>query len=159
MGCPVEGQVLVDLVGDGDEVVLSAQPGDPRQLVGGEHGAGGVVRGVDDDRPSAGGDRGGQFVRVEGVPAVVGGRPERNRAAHSVGERDHRGVGVVHGLEQHHFVARFDEGEDARRNARGGSNSDVHLGCGVVGKAVALLPVRGDGGAGVLPARTRGDTG
>src|SRR6185436_21189901 len=44
-----EDQLAVDLVGDGDDVVLAAQLGDQIQLGGGEDLAGGVVRGVEDD--------------------------------------------------------------------------------------------------------------
>jgi hypothetical protein len=40
----VERQVLVDLVGDDDQIVLDRNLGDRGELDRGEHGAGGVVR-------------------------------------------------------------------------------------------------------------------
>ncbi len=47
----VEDHVLVNLVGDRDQIVAAAEVGDRFQLGSGEHPAGGVVRRVDDDRP------------------------------------------------------------------------------------------------------------
>ena len=41
---PVEDEVLVDLVGDHDQVVLDREPGDALELGAGQHGAGRVVR-------------------------------------------------------------------------------------------------------------------
>jgi hypothetical protein len=52
----VEDQVLVDLVGDHEQVVLDGQGGDGGQFVAGEHRAGGVVRAVEQDEAGAGGD-------------------------------------------------------------------------------------------------------
>src|SRR5438034_9733874 len=56
--------VLVDLVGDRDRVVLSAELGDHGQLFGGEDLAGGVVRRVHDDRPGPRTERLRELVRV-----------------------------------------------------------------------------------------------
>ena len=50
----VEHQVLVDLVGERDEVVLDAQACDRLELGDGEHLAGGVVRGVEEERAGCG---------------------------------------------------------------------------------------------------------
>jgi hypothetical protein len=52
----VEHQVLVDLVGDHEQVALDGERGDGGQLVAGEDRARGVVRAVEQDEPGAFGD-------------------------------------------------------------------------------------------------------
>ena len=72
MAMTVEGDVLVDLVGDREEVVRPAHLGDERQLVAVEHLAGRVVRSVDDDRPDRRiGDDAAHLVTVEPPGARV----------------------------------------------------------------------------------------
>ena len=71
--------VLVDLIGEGEEVVLAAQVGDRRELVAAEDLAGRVVRRVEDDRPRAGRDRGAQLVGIEGPVRLVEGHVPRAR--------------------------------------------------------------------------------
>ena len=51
MTMPVEGDVLVDFVGDREEIVRSAHLRDERQLVVVQHLAGRIVRRVHDERP------------------------------------------------------------------------------------------------------------
>ena len=53
----LEDQVLVDLVGHGQEVTVAAQLGDLRQLVGAEDLAGRIVRGVEEEHPGPRADR------------------------------------------------------------------------------------------------------
>ncbi len=53
----VEDQVLVDLVGDHPRVVLARQRADQLELGAAEDLAGGVVRGVEQHQPGAGGER------------------------------------------------------------------------------------------------------
>ena len=64
-------EVLVDLVGDDEQVVVDGDVGDGSELLGVEHLARRVVRGVEEDEPGAVRDRGPQLGRVE---PVVGGR-------------------------------------------------------------------------------------
>ena len=52
----VEDEVLVDLVGDHEQVVLDGQRRDGGELVAGEHRAGRVVRAVEQDEAGAGRD-------------------------------------------------------------------------------------------------------
>ena len=61
----LEDQVLVHLVRDHEQVALDGELGDGGQLLAGQDGAGRVVRGVEQDQPGAGGDRGAQLVQVE----------------------------------------------------------------------------------------------
>ncbi len=68
----VEDQVLVDLVRDDEQVPLDRELGDGGQLGPGQDGAGGVVRGVEQDQPRPVGDGGPQLVQVEDVGALVG---------------------------------------------------------------------------------------
>lgn len=50
----LEDQVLVDLVGDDEEVAFAGECGDGGQFLAAEDGAGGVVRGVEKDEAGAG---------------------------------------------------------------------------------------------------------
>lgn len=50
----VEDQVLVDLVGDDQQVAFDGERGDGRQFLAGEDLAGRVVRGVEEDQSGAG---------------------------------------------------------------------------------------------------------
>jgi hypothetical protein len=57
--------VLVDVVGQRDQVVLAAEVGDQLELVPAEDLAGRVVRRVDDDRPRPRRDRRAELVRID----------------------------------------------------------------------------------------------
>ena len=103
----VEHQMLVDLVGNDHEVVLDSEAGYGLHLASVEHLAGWVVRRVDQQQLRLRGDRRSQFVEVE---AVVG-RSKRDGPRHRAGEGDTRLIAVVHGLEQHDFVAGIEQAE------------------------------------------------
>ncbi len=81
-------EVLVDLVGDRDEVVLPAHGRDLLELAAVEHLARGVVGRVEQQQPGAGGDRRLERRRIQ-VPV---GRAQRDRAAAGAGHRDAGGV-------------------------------------------------------------------
>ena len=137
---PLEDQVLVDLVGDHQQVGLDTEPGDGGQLRGVEHLARRVVGGVEQQQAGAGGDGGGQLVDVE----APGRRPERHHPAGGTGHGHGGGVGVVGGLEHHHLVAGIAEGEHGGGDGLGGARRDQHLVVGVVPEAVEALLVGGD---------------
>ena len=106
----VEGEVLVHLVGDHDEVVLDRHVGDRLQLLAGEHGAGRVVGRVEQHEPGT---------RADGRPELVGvepevGRTQGDRPPYATGHLDHRDVGVVVGLEHDDLVARVHRGPAGR---------------------------------------------
>ena len=61
----VEHEVLVDLVGDGEDVALDADAGDGLELVAAEHLPGGVVGRVEEQETGAVADRGCQLVDVD----------------------------------------------------------------------------------------------
>src|SRR5690606_28564174 len=102
----VVDQVLVDLVGHHDQVVLAGDLGDRGQLGAREHRAGRIVRGVQQDQPGVGCDGGAQAVDVQDEPVAV--RDEPGGAAPGPGEGDGGGVGVVVRLDQHDFLTGFD---------------------------------------------------
>ena len=68
-----EGEVLVDLVGDHDEVVLDRHVGDRLQLLAGEHRAGRVVGRVEQDEARARTDSRPELVDVEPEVAARAG--------------------------------------------------------------------------------------
>ena len=138
----VEDEVLVDLVGHHDHVVLDRQVGDHLQLVAGEHGAGRVVRGVEQDQLRRVGDRRAQLVEVG--PEV--GRPQGDRAATGAAHVEHRDVGVVVGLQHDHLVARVDEAEQRGGDGLGAAGGHHHLAVRVDGEAVVALLVARDRG-------------
>src|SRR5262249_36591898 len=108
----VVDDVLVDLVGDGEQVVAEGQIGDLLQLRRREDLAGGVVGAVEDDGPRARGDRLPQPIRVEGERGRLEGDPD------GLGARDDaaRAVVLVEGLEDDHLVARIEEGQERREH-------------------------------------------
>ena len=115
------------------------------QLLAGEHLAGRVVRGVDQQQLGARGDRGPQVGGVERPAAgAVGRRMERDGPGHAAGHRDARGVAVVHRLEQHDLVAGVEQGEQRAGQRLGGAGGDQDLVRGVVGQAAEALRVVGD---------------
>ncbi len=139
VGAPVVDEVLVDLVGDGEEIPLDADPGDGLELLAAEDPAGRVVRGVEQDQPGLRGDGGGQGVGVEGE---VGG-PQGDDPPLRAGHGDRGGVGVVVGLHHDDLVARLAQPEDRSGDGLGRSHGDDDLGVGVVDEAVAAELVLG----------------
>jgi hypothetical protein len=85
--------VFVDLVGDHQQVPLDRQLGDGGELLAAQHGAGGVVRSVEQDEPGARGDGGPQLVEVQ--PEGVAVRAERDRDPAAARHGDAGGVRVV----------------------------------------------------------------
>src|SRR5581483_9020608 len=137
----VEDQVLVDLVGDGEEIVAAAQLGHLIERVGGEHLAGRVVRRVEEDEAGACGDGGGQVVGIE-VPV---GRVQPDQPGNGAGHGGAGGIGVVGGLEHDDLVARLAQGQHGGGDGLGGADGDQHLVFGRVGEAVPALLVLGHG--------------
>ena len=147
----VEHEVLVDLVGHGDEVVLHAEPSDRLELRGGEHLAGGVVRRVQQHQPRAVGDERRERVDV----GVVRGRVEGDRPQPSAGHRRDGGVAVVGGLEGEDLVAGVAQRQHRGGDRLRGSGGDQHLGGRVDVDPPEALLVIGDGDAQLLDARSR----
>ena len=138
-----EHEVLVDLVGDDDQVVVDGQLGDLRQLAGVEHLAGRVVRRVEQDQPGARPDGGAQLGRVEAV-AAVGLRAQQDGHGARPGQGDARLVAVVHRLEHDDLVAVVEHPEQRPGERLGGAGGDQHLGVGIVVQPVEALLVAGD---------------
>ena len=123
MVLPVEDKVLVDLVGDGDDVVLATQLGDEREFVTSEHLARRIVRRVEKQRLRVRRERGPQFVGVEGPVGSAEGDHPASRAT----QCDTGGVGVVVGLEGDDLVARPGEGEHGGSECLSGTGGDQDL--------------------------------
>ena len=124
---PVEDQVLVDLVGDHPRVVLARQRADELELGPAEHLAGGVVRGVEQHQPGAGGEGRPERVLVDGEV----GEAQDGGTADRAGQRDRGGVRVVVGLEGHDLVAGLAQGEHHRGDRLGGAGRHEDLPVGV----------------------------
>ena len=148
---PVEDQMLVDLVGDDQEVGRDRDLGDRRQFGRTQHGAGRIVRRVQHQRPGARCDRTPQRVDVEREAAAVG--HQRHHDPLGAGHRHHRRVGVVERLDQDHLGAGLDQTEHGRGDRLGGADGDQHLGRRVVGDVVLPLALSGDR----LPQRRNAD--
>ncbi len=128
--------VLVDLVGDGDDPPLLAEPGDVHELVSGKDLTRGVVGRINNDGPG---------LRVEGGIELVGieapvGLPESHVAGDRSRQDGIRPVVLVERLEHDHLVAGVDEGEQGGDHRLGGAAGDGHLALGIdlhsVGEAV-----------------------
>lgn len=104
--------------------------------------AGGVVRGVDDDHRRAVGDRGLQRVLVDAPGRTVS--HELHRDPVGSGQRYGRAVGVVGGIEDDDFAARFHQAQHARGDGLGGADGDEHLGVRVEALPVVAFTLRGD---------------
>ena len=148
----IEGQVLVDLVGDDQRVMPRRLVDDRLQHVGSEHQTGGVVRGVHEHQPGPRGEGRAQRLAVHAqhqVPVGRGVRGERDRPVHAAGQGDRRRVLVVERLEGEHLVARLDEREDRRRERFGRPGRDQDLRGRIPVQPVPGRLVRGHG----LPQR------
>ena len=135
VGVAVEGQVLVDLVGDHDEVVATGDVRDGGELALVEHASGRVVRAVQQDHPGAVGDDGLELVGVEAVVGCAQG----HRASYAARELDRRAVAVVVGLADDHLVTRVDQPEHGRCDRLGGAGRDHDLVGRELETVVALL--------------------
>ena len=141
----VEGDVLVDLVGDREPVVRPAELGDEPQIFLAQHRAGRVLGGVDDHRL----DR-----RIgQGSPQLVAVQPPRSgasilaqghEAGHEPEDRRLRRVQLVIWLHHHHAVARFEQRAERGRHALACPEHHRDLLLGVRPVAVARLRVVGD---------------
>ena len=147
----VVDEVLVDLVGDGQDIALDADPGHRVELGGTEHAPRRVVGRVEQDHPGPWPDSGGEGGGVEGE---VGG-PQGHDPPPGPGHGDGGGVGVVVGLEGDDLVARLAQAEHGGGDGLGGPHGDDDLGVGVVLQPVPAALVLGDGLAQRRQARAR----
>ena len=148
----LEDEVLVDLVGHGDQVVLEAQAGDELELLAPEDLARRVVRRVEEQQPGPRRHGPDELVRIERPVR----RPERHDPARRVRHGGACGVGVVVRLEHDDLVAALAQREQRRGDRLGGARGDEHLAVGVVVEPVALELVPRDGRAQLRHARARG---
>ena len=107
--------VLVYVVGQGDEVVLAAEVGDQLQLVLAKDLARRVVRRVDDDRPRPRGDRRAKLIGIDRPVRLV----QRDVAGDGSGQDRVGAVVLIERLEDDHLVARVEQPEHRRDHPLG----------------------------------------
>ena len=149
-----EDEVLVDLVGDDDEVAGDRHIGDERQFLGVEHLARRVVRGVEQDHAGPRRHCLVQFLGVEAI-ATVGCRPQQHGDRPGTGERDARLVAVVHRLEDDHLVVGVEHAEQRTGQRLCCPRGHQHLAVGIVVEAVEATLVPSDRLAQGRDARAR----
>ena len=137
----VEGQVLVDFVGDAGHVELVTQVGDQLLLFEGEDAAGGVLRRVDDYGAGFAGEGGAQLVGVEGPVGRVQRHEDRRRPGH----RDVGHVAVEIRLDDDDLVAGIDQPKHAGKDGLGRAGGDEHVLDRVELEVVEAVGVGGDG--------------
>ena len=141
--CVAVDEVLVDLVGKDEEVVLDGDCGEGFELGAGEDLAGGIRGSVDEDGAGVRGDGGMDGVEVE-RPVRSGERDEDRLDAHGA---QSSGVVAVSGLEEEDFVAGVEQGHGGGVVGAGDSAGDEDLAVGVDGEAVGAGDLGGDGAA------------
>ena len=151
----VVDQVLVHLVGHGDQVVAAADRGQQLQLVALEHPPGGVVRRVQHQHAGAVGQRGLDGRLLEPPPRRV----QDDRAHARPGALGDRGVRVVGRIQRDDLVALGQERQQRRRDGLGGAERDLHPRRRVDLQPVAAALVLGDGLAQHGDARAAARTG
>jgi len=134
--------MLVNLVGDHQEIGRHGEFGQCAQLVIGGHHAGRIVWRIEDQRLGLRRHRPPQALDIDREAQAVG--PQRNRPSMAAGHRDHRGVRVVERLDQQHLGAGFDEPEHRGRDGLGGTHRHEYLGVRVVLGAVSAPALVGD---------------
>ncbi len=127
----VEHQVLVHLVGDGDDVVLLAEVGDQLQLVVVEHLPGRVVGRVEQHEAGLGVERPPQLIGIEAEAKSLAVRSwfgTKENAAHPrPSHRDPGSVGVIRRIERNDLVAGLTKCEQGggQRLGRTGGDEDL----------------------------------
>ena len=107
MGGTVINDVLVDFVGDRQDVPLLAEPGNELQLFAVEHLTGRIIRRINNDGLRAVVECRGQFFFIK--------RPVRPAKLNVTRRRTRddrvRTIVFIEGLEHNHFIAGIDDGE------------------------------------------------
>ncbi len=139
----VVDDVLVDLVGDREQVVLDAERGDRLELGAREDLPRRVVRAVEDDRARPRGHGPGETVGVEGE----GGRLEGDEDGLGAGDDAAGPVVLVERLEDDHLIPGVQDRQERREHRLGRAAADGHVPLGIDLHAVALRVFVGDGAA------------
>ncbi len=137
----VVDEVLVDFVGEEEEVVRAADGGDGFDFGERENLSAGIGGGVEQDGAGARGDGRVEGVGVEG-PVWFGEGDEDGLDAHGFESGD---VVAVEGLEEQDFVVRIEQGHGGGVESAGGAAGDEDFSLGVVGEAVVFFLLRSDG--------------
>src|SRR5690606_23429986 len=136
----VEDDVFVHLVGEQPDAGAFQQFLQLADVVRGEHGAGGVVGGVDDQHPGPGSNGGADAVPVRGE----GARVQRDVDGAGAGQGDGRLVTVIGGVEDDRFLACLHHGVYGVEDGFGGPAGDGDFGVRVHLYAVDALHLARD---------------
>ena len=147
----LEHDVLVDVVGEREQVVLQAQVRDELELVAAEDLAGRVVRRVDDDRPGPRRHGGPQLIGIDRPVRFV----ERHVSRGGPGEDRVGAVVLVERLEHDDLVARVEQAEHRRDHSLG--RAAHHRDLGIRVRLPARVEAGGLGGDGPAERRRAGD--
>ena len=131
----VEPHVLVDLVRDHHGVGVRQHVGQRAHVVEAPHHAGGIVRRVEDDDARLRRHDAAHLVPVDLVVRIA----QRHVARHAAAQLHGGQVGVVGGLEQHHFVAGTNQCGQRREQRLGGAGGNRDLRHRVVAPPVQVL--------------------
>ena len=145
-----ENQLLVDLVADDPKVMGAGDFADGEDVFAGQHGAGGVVRGVQEDGTAAVGHARGN---VGGLKAEAMFRAQRHGHDRGAGGGHHAFVGGIHRVADKHFVTRPGHGhQHGVKAGLGAGQADDLVGANRPAGAAAVLLGQGGQKAGLAPA-------
>ncbi len=140
-------EVLVDFVGEEEEVVTDGEVADGFDLGVGEDFAGGVGGGVDEDGAGAGGDGALEGVIVEGpVGGGGGGGVEGDGDGLDAEGAEGGEVVAVEGLKEDDFVAGVEQSHDGGVESAGSPGGDEDFAVRVGGDSLEVLDFGGDAG-------------
>ena len=134
--------VLIYLVAEHEQIVACHHLSERCEFGQGEHGAGGVVGGIEQNHPGARCDCGLDRSQIQGKP----GRRARQRHPHRHpgGQRDPSPVDVEPRFRHDHFIAGVHQREQRGGEDFTGPGADHHLRAGVVVQTVETLLVVGN---------------
>ena len=114
----------VDLVRENHQVAFDGEPGDEFDVLFGQHAAGRVLGGVDDQQPGFVGDQGRQLLEVHPEVALLA-EPDRDRLR--LDEADQRLVDGIAGVGEDHLVAGLDAAQEREEEHVLGAGDHHHL--------------------------------
>ena len=119
----VEGDMFPDLITDGDQVMLDADPSQRREIVFAVNLACRIERVVKQHQTGVG--RNGRLQHLFGQVPVRW--LQADQARHAARALNQRQIGIIERLDQHHLVARHNQGKEGRGNGFGRPRGHGHL--------------------------------
>ncbi len=141
MDRPVEHHVLVDLVGQDDDVGVARQRREARDVVIANDGGGGIVGRVEDDHPRFRRDGRSDLVPIDAEQVGLQFDCDRCRPL----QAHHRSVAVEGRLEVDDLVTRVHERTGGGIKRLAGADHDRDFAVGIVAGPIHALDLVGDG--------------